>query len=79
MRGCSRPTQSCEWALPATKNYILAHLHESDLDLDTIAGAINVAPRTLNRVFAAESMTPIRWLWQKRLESSKADIRAHSA
>lgn len=56
--------------LPQVKNYILAHLHETDLDLESIARAQSIAPRTLNRVFAAEGTTPIRWLWQQRLASS---------
>lgn len=56
--------------LPAAKHHILAHLHEADLDLDSIASALSIAPRTLNRVFAADGTTPIRWLWQQRLEAS---------
>jgi AraC-like DNA-binding protein len=32
-----------------------------------IAAAQHVAPRTLNRLFAREGTTPIRWLWQQRL------------
>lgn len=56
--------------LPQVKSYILAHLHEADLDLESIARAQSIAPRTLNRVFAAEGTTPIRWLWQQRLAAS---------
>jgi AraC-like DNA-binding protein len=29
-----------------------------------------MAPRTLNRLFAGEGATPIRWLWQQRLAAS---------
>lgn len=56
--------------LPAVKSYILAHLHEPGLDLESIARAQNMATRTLNRVFASEGTTPIRWLWQQRLAAS---------
>lgn len=56
--------------MPQVERYILAHLHESDLDLETIARAQNIAPRTLNRIFAAEGITPMRWLWQQRLAAS---------
>lgn len=56
--------------LPQVKSYIRAHLHQADLDLDSIARAQGIAPRTLNRVFAAEGTTPIRWLWQQRLAAS---------
>ncbi len=56
--------------LTQVKRYILANLHDSSLDLDAIARAQNIAPRTLNRLFAAEGTTPIRWLWQQRLAAS---------
>jgi AraC-like DNA-binding protein len=56
--------------LAKVKKYILANLHDPRLDLDTIAAMQNMAPRTLNRLFAAEGTTPIRWLWQQRLASS---------
>lgn len=56
--------------LDRIKHYILANLHDTDLDLEAIAVAQNVAPRTLNRLFAIEGTTPIRWLWQQRLERS---------
>ncbi|MBR0697287.1 helix-turn-helix domain-containing protein [Bradyrhizobium lablabi] len=56
--------------LARVKSYILANLHDSELDLDTIAKAHNMAPRTLNRLFVGEGTTPIRWLWQQRLAGS---------
>jgi AraC-like DNA-binding protein len=70
MDGGERLQQERHRRLPAVKNYILAHLHEPDLDLESIAKAQNMAPRTLNRVFASEGTTPIRWLWQQRLAAS---------
>lgn len=61
------------------KKYILANLQDPELDLDTIAAAHNMAPRTLNRLFAQESTTPIRWLWQQRLAASyKALAEGHT-
>jgi AraC-like DNA-binding protein len=56
--------------LPQVEQYILSNLGDSTLDVDTIARAQNIAPRTLNRIFAAKGMTPIRWLWQQRLAAS---------
>lgn len=53
--------------LVRVKAYIVANLDDPELDLDTIATAQNMAPRTLNRLFAREGTTPIRWLWQQRL------------
>ena len=63
----SESRRNHERLLTEVKSYILAHLHRADLDIDTIAKAKNMAPRTLNRLFAADGTTPIRWLWQQRL------------
>jgi AraC-like DNA-binding protein len=52
------------------KKYILANLRDSKMNLDTMALAQNMAPRTLSRLFAREGTTPIRWLWQQRLAAS---------
>ncbi|RDK11931.1 helix-turn-helix domain-containing protein [Cupriavidus lacunae] len=49
------------------QRYIIAHLQEPDLDIDRISAAHHISPRTLNRIFAAEGTTPIRWLWKMRL------------
>ncbi|MNV99180.1 Transcriptional activator NphR [compost metagenome] len=43
---------------------------DPDLDVIQIATAHHVAPRTLNRLFAADGTTAIRWLWQQRLDAS---------
>jgi AraC-like DNA-binding protein len=56
--------------LDKVKSYILAHLQEPGMDIETIARAQNMSPRTLSRVFATEGTTPIRWLWQQRLAAS---------
>lgn len=62
--GCAR-----ERLLAQVKDYILTHLHRSDLDIETIAKAQNIASRTLNRLFAIDGTTPIRWLWEQRLHA----------
>ncbi len=56
--------------LGKAETYLLANLHDSRLDIDTVASALHMAPRTLNRVFATEGTTPMRWLWQQRLAAS---------
>lgn len=64
--------------LSQVKRYINANLHDSTLDLDRIAKAQNMSPRTLNRLFVREGSTPIRWLWQQRLAASfKALAEGH--
>lgn len=64
--------------LTRVKRYMLAHLQDAELDIDTISTAQNIAPRTLHRLFATEGTTPIRWLWQQRLDASyKALAEGH--
>jgi AraC-like DNA-binding protein len=56
--------------LARVKRYIIAHLQDPAVTIDSIAAAQNLAPRTLHRLFAVEGTTPIRWLWQQRLSAS---------
>jgi AraC-like DNA-binding protein len=53
-----------------TRDYIVAHLDDCELDVEQIARAHNVSARTLARVFAQQGTTPIQWLWKQRLEAS---------
>jgi AraC-like DNA-binding protein len=53
-----------------TRDYIVAHLGDCELDVEQIARAQNVSARTLARVFAEQGTTPIQWLWKQRLEAS---------
>lgn len=53
--------------LAEVKQYMLANLGDADLGVEAIAHARNMAPRTLFRLFAAEGVTPIQWLWRQRL------------
>ncbi|MBR1177182.1 helix-turn-helix domain-containing protein [Bradyrhizobium sp. KB893862 SZCCT0404] len=56
--------------LEEAKSYIMSNLPDNGMTLDAIAKAVSVSPRTLNRLFAREGTTPIRWLWQQRLLAS---------
>lgn len=56
------------------KQFLLAHLHDSSLDMATIAQAIHVSPRALSRLFALEGSTAIRWLWQQRLHACRTAL-----
>ena len=56
--------------LDHVETYLLANLPDSQLSIETIASALNITPRTLNRVFAIEGTTPMRWVWQQRLTAS---------
>lgn len=56
--------------LEQVKRYVLANLNDTEMTIESIAAAQNVAPRTLHRLFSSEGTTPIRWLWQQRLAAS---------
>lgn len=60
----------CHRLLPKVERYMLDRLQDPNLNLASIASALNMAPRTLSRVFAAKGTTPIRWLWKQRLAAS---------
>lgn len=57
--------------LMAAKTYMVRHLADNKLNVETISDALGVAPRTLNRIFSTEGSTPMRWLWQKRLSVAR--------
>lgn len=56
------------------KQFMQARLYESELDIDSIADALYVSPRTLSRAFAQEGTTVIQWLWRERLAASYAAL-----
>lgn len=55
--------------LGAAVAFMRANLDEATLDLETIARRLNTSPRSLNRAFATQGTTPMRWLWRQRLEA----------
>lgn len=61
--------------LDRTKSYILSKLDDPDLDTAMLVKALGISSRTLNRIFALEATTPIRWIWRKRLERAHDMLR----
>jgi len=61
------------------KRYLLAHLEDGELTLAAIANTQNISPRTLNRLFAIEGTTPMRWLWEQRLLASHRALTQRQA
>lgn len=53
--------------LERAKKHIFANLHDTSLTVESISSAIHVSTRSLNRLFALEGTTVIRWLWRQRL------------
>ena len=68
--GAVEPCAEHQRRFAAVKRYILANLHDPELDLAKIVKTQAMAPRTLYRLFAGEGTTPMRWLWQQRLAAS---------
>lgn len=55
--------------LERAKQYIFANLEQTDLSVESISAALHMSARTLNRLFAMDGTTVIRWLWQQRLSA----------
>jgi AraC-like DNA-binding protein len=62
--------------LSRAQQFMLARLATHGLGVDEVALAIHVSPRTLNRLFAKEGTTAMRWLWHQRLQACHAALRA---
>jgi AraC-like DNA-binding protein len=58
------------------KRYAIAHLGDQALGSERMADHAGVSLRTLNRLFARIGTTPMRWVWQQRLEASHHEIAA---
>jgi AraC-like DNA-binding protein len=58
-----------------TKAYIDKHLDSASLDVEQLAHAQGVSSRTLTRAFALHGSTPMRWLWQRRVEASYCALK----
>lgn len=48
-------------------DFVNRNIDDTDLNLDRLAEASGVSPRTLNRAFATDGTTPMRWVWDRRL------------
>ena len=51
--------------------YTQAHLGDMSLGVDRLARTHGVSTRTVNRLFAFEGTTPMRWIWQARLQLAR--------
>ncbi|MFC3902107.1 transcriptional regulator, AraC family [Acinetobacter marinus] len=55
--------------LALAKEFILANLVDSELNVEKISQQLHISARTLSRLFARENTTVMRWLWQQRLNA----------
>lgn len=64
--------------LESVKQYMIRNIEDADLDLEKICRVNGVSARTLNRLFASQSFTPMSWLWNCRLDASYEALRLRS-
>ncbi len=62
--------------LLAAKDYIHRHLRDRNLSATTVARAVGVSDRHLNRVFASDGTTLARYILAQRLERAHAEVVA---
>lgn len=55
------------WLVEKLTAYVERNIDDTDLDLGRLVEAAGVSARTLNRAFAAQGTTPMRWVWEQRL------------
>ncbi|MCR8550610.1 helix-turn-helix domain-containing protein [Salipiger sp. P9] len=48
-------------------DYVSRNIDDTELNLDRLVEASGVSARTLNRTFAEDGTTPMRWVWDRRL------------
>jgi len=61
------------WIMDRLQTFVCDNIENSELTLESLVEAAGTSARTLNRVFANLGTTPMRWLWEQRLQ------RAHDA
>jgi AraC-like DNA-binding protein len=62
------------------ESFIAEHFAEPEFDADTVAAALAMSARHLNRLFEAHGCTATQWIWQTRLAAAKRMLAsdAHS-
>ena len=75
MAGSDSAASERERLLGSAKQYVESHLDDPQLTVDRIAIALRVSERTLTRMFAESGTTPMRWVWQRRLESAYCSLK----
>ncbi|SSW72867.1 helix-turn-helix domain-containing protein [Achromobacter agilis] len=75
MAGSDSASSEREKLLGSAKQYVESHLDDPQLTVDRIAIALRVSERTLTRMFAESGTTPMRWVWQRRLEAAYCSLK----
>lgn len=61
--------------LEQAKKFIESRLDDPLLTVSSIANAVRVSDRTLMRIFAESGITPMRWVWRRRLEAAYSALQ----
>lgn len=73
--GTCNLTRSRSASLGAVKTYVERHLHDSALDVPSIARGVGLSARYINDLFKDEQTALMRYVWQRRLEVCSQDMR----
>lgn len=63
------------------QDYLRRNIDDPDVTLDSLVAVSGMSARSLNRIFAREATTPMRWVWSQRLDASYTALlqsRVHS-
>ncbi len=67
------------WRLLQAEMLIAERLGDPTLDAATVAGALGLSPRHLNRLFATHGCTATQWIWAQRLERAREELASPRA
>jgi AraC-like DNA-binding protein len=56
------------------KQFLSTNLHDSDLSVQMVAGALHISPAHIHRLFASEKNTFSAWMWQQRLLTCRLSL-----
>jgi AraC-like DNA-binding protein len=54
--------------------FIDAHIDDEELNPHSIARGVGISPRYLSEIFAAEGISPMRWVQRRRLELCRTEL-----
>ncbi|PHP66778.1 hypothetical protein CSC94_11765 [Zhengella mangrovi] len=61
---------SNRWLVDKLSRYVDRNIDDTELNLGRLVDVGGVSARTLNRAFASDGTTPMRWLWDRRLDAA---------
>lgn len=62
-------------ALMRVREFVEKHLADCDLEPATVAAALKLSPRYINKLFEADGTSLSRYIWRRRVERAATDLR----